>query len=132
MTAVRSSFVVAAVAIGCWMAQRGPLYPSHTHGIVVVTGASSGIGRDAALRLDALGFTVFAGVRKQADADALRAERATLRPLLLDVTDETQCIAAAKQVQQEPMVRTIILVCALSVHARSSPRQLCVACGRSC
>lgn len=33
---------------------------------VVVTGASTGIGRDAALALDRAGFRIFAGVRRDA------------------------------------------------------------------
>ena len=40
---------------------------------VLVTGASTGIGRATALRLDASGWRVFAGVRKEADAESLRA-----------------------------------------------------------
>ena len=43
-------------------------------------------------------FTVFAGVRKQSDADALKAERPSLRPVLVDVVDEAQCKAAAAAV----------------------------------
>ena len=39
---------------------------------VLVTGASTGIGRATALRLDAAGWRVFAGVRREADADSLR------------------------------------------------------------
>ena len=37
-----------------------------------------------------LGFIVYAGVRSSADADALTAERPTLRPVLLDVVDLDQ------------------------------------------
>lgn len=39
---------------------------------ILVTGCSSGIGRDTAVYLAQRGFTVFAGVRKASDADWLR------------------------------------------------------------
>jgi NAD(P)-dependent dehydrogenase (short-subunit alcohol dehydrogenase family) len=76
-------------------------------GAVLVTGASTGIGRAAALRLDALGFTVFAGVRKVGDAEALRAVASDrLKPLILDVTDATAIAAAAATIaaSQLPLV----------------------------
>jgi len=38
-------------------------YPVHKKGIVVVTGASSGIGLHAAAGLAQAGYTVYAGVR---------------------------------------------------------------------
>ena len=41
---------------------------------VVITGASTGIGRACALELDRRGFRVFAGVRTAAAAEQLRAE----------------------------------------------------------
>ena len=43
-----------------------------SQGTVLVTGASTGIGRACALSLDALGFRVFAGVRKSGDGESLR------------------------------------------------------------
>jgi NAD(P)-dependent dehydrogenase (short-subunit alcohol dehydrogenase family) len=56
---------------------------------VVVTGSSSGIGKACALRLDAEGWRVFAGVRKAEDGSRLRDESSErLEPVLLDVTDE--------------------------------------------
>src|SRR5438105_15930448 len=69
-------------------------------GAVVVTGASSGIGRACALHLPRLGFEVFAGVRKAADAERLRHDDATgsVVPLMIDVTDPEQISAAAREI----------------------------------
>jgi NAD(P)-dependent dehydrogenase (short-subunit alcohol dehydrogenase family) len=65
---------------------------------VVVTGASTGIGKTTALRLSQAGFEVFACVRKEADAHTLQEEM-KVRTLLLDVTNETQIQAAVKEVE---------------------------------
>jgi NAD(P)-dependent dehydrogenase (short-subunit alcohol dehydrogenase family) len=66
-------------------------------GAVVVTGASTGIGRSCALHLDSLGFRVFAGVRRPEDAESLAAEGSErLTPLQLDITDE-RSIASARE-----------------------------------
>jgi NAD(P)-dependent dehydrogenase (short-subunit alcohol dehydrogenase family) len=68
-------------------------------GAVVITGASTGIGRACALHLDNLGFQVFPGVRKEADGDALRSEASErLTPLLVDVADQASIEAAADTV----------------------------------
>jgi len=67
------------------------------NGGIVVTGASTGIGESCARALHDLGFTVFAGVRKDADAQRMRdvgSDR--LRPVMLDVT-KAETIAAAKE-----------------------------------
>jgi NAD(P)-dependent dehydrogenase (short-subunit alcohol dehydrogenase family) len=65
-------------------------------GAIFVTGASTGIGRAAALQLDKLGYPVFASVRQKKDADDLhKAASEKLRPILMDVTDENS-IARAK------------------------------------
>jgi NAD(P)-dependent dehydrogenase (short-subunit alcohol dehydrogenase family) len=62
---------------------------------VVITGASTGIGEACALRLDGMGFRVFAGVRKDADGDALRAKASErLTPVRIDVTDAASIAAA--------------------------------------
>ena len=63
---------------------------------VVITGSSSGIGRACALMLDRNGFRVFAGVRKEADGDALRAVASeSLTPVHIDVTDAASIQAMA-------------------------------------
>jgi NAD(P)-dependent dehydrogenase (short-subunit alcohol dehydrogenase family) len=68
-------------------------------GAVVVTGSSTGIGRACALLLDRLGYTVFAGVRKEEDGERLRAEASgSLQPLILDVTDSAHISRAAERV----------------------------------
>ena len=59
----------------------------------LVTGASTGIGAATARGLAARGYTVFAGVRREEDANAIKAER--VEPVILDVTD-TASIAAAR------------------------------------
>jgi NAD(P)-dependent dehydrogenase (short-subunit alcohol dehydrogenase family) len=71
---------------------------SHDGGGVVVTGASTGIGKACALRLGQLGFTVFAGVRKRSDADSLSREGSNLHPVMLDVTKPDTIESAVEQV----------------------------------
>jgi NAD(P)-dependent dehydrogenase (short-subunit alcohol dehydrogenase family) len=69
---------------------------------VLVTGASTGIGRATALRLDGAGWRVFAGVRKEADAESLAQEGSpNLVPVILDVTDPEQIAAAAARIEVE-------------------------------
>lgn len=71
-------------------------------GAVVVSGASTGIGRATVLRLARAGHRVFAGVRKESDAESLRGEGvANVTPLLFDVTDAAALSAAAKTVAEE-------------------------------
>lgn len=68
----------------------------------LVTGASTGIGRATALRLDAAGWRVFAGVRKEADAESLRAAGSTrLTPVTLDVGDAEAIASAAGLISGE-------------------------------
>ncbi|HKZ55448.1 MAG TPA: SDR family oxidoreductase [Anaerolineales bacterium] len=66
---------------------------------VLITGASSGIGAACALGLDALGFRVFAGIRSEEHALALRAQASDrLMPVRLDVTQEEQIQRAKEQI----------------------------------
>ncbi|MGQ0683367.1 SDR family oxidoreductase [Bradyrhizobium sp.] len=67
---------------------------------VVITGASTGIGWASAKLLLDKGFAVFGSVRKEADADRLKAEfGAHFTPLIFDVTDEGAVLAAAREVR---------------------------------
>lgn len=67
---------------------------------VVITGVSSGIGHAAAQRLLDRGFRVFGSVRRQADADQLKADFGTnFTAQNFDVTNETAVRAAAEEVR---------------------------------
>jgi NAD(P)-dependent dehydrogenase (short-subunit alcohol dehydrogenase family) len=69
---------------------------------VLVTGASSGIGRAVALRMDSSGWKVFAGVRRDEDARALEtAGSERLTPVMLDITVPEQIEAAAESIGSE-------------------------------
>lgn len=68
---------------------------------VLVTGASTGIGRACALHFDRLGWRVYAGVRKEADGEDLRRHgSASLTSVTIDVTDQAQIDAVAKQLDE--------------------------------
>jgi NAD(P)-dependent dehydrogenase (short-subunit alcohol dehydrogenase family) len=66
-------------------------------GTVVISGASTGIGRATALHLRGLGFDVLAGVRREADAP----DQTT--PVLLDVTDAGAIDALAARIGDGPL-----------------------------
>ena len=66
---------------------------------VLVTGASSGIGREIAENLAANGYFVFAGARKPADIAALSAIP-NIRGIRLDVTVQSDIDAAVKTVRE--------------------------------
>jgi NAD(P)-dependent dehydrogenase (short-subunit alcohol dehydrogenase family) len=66
---------------------------------VVITGASTGIGRRCALDLASRRYRVFAGVRKASDGDRLRQDSSdSVIPVLLDVTDPRSVALAAAHV----------------------------------
>lgn len=69
---------------------------------ILITGASTGIGKACALHLDKLGFMVFAGVRKAEDGDTLQKKASeTLQPVILDVTKTDTIQAAIELISHE-------------------------------
>ena len=74
---------------------------------VLVSGASTGIGRATVQWLAARGHRVFAGVRKEADADSIREDAeglagdGVLEPVQLDVTVPADIDALAEQFEDD-------------------------------
>ncbi|MCP4426818.1 MAG: SDR family oxidoreductase [Chloroflexi bacterium] len=67
---------------------------------ILITGASTGIGYDAARDLIEHGYHVFGSVRKQSDANRVKNELGErFTPLLFDVTDEAGVKTAVPQVE---------------------------------
>ena len=68
---------------------------------ILITGATSGIGRDAALRLAGAGHVVLAGGRRRDALAGLAAEsRGRIEPLVLDVTEPASVEAARELVER--------------------------------
>ena len=68
---------------------------------ILITGASSGIGREAAMRLVRAGHLVLAGGRRpDALAGLARAAGGRLEPVVLDVTDPASVEAARELVER--------------------------------
>eukprot|EP00041_Stephanoeca_diplocostata_P011774 m.194731 g.194731 ORF g.194731 m.194731 type:complete len:357 (-) comp18660_c0_seq1:352-1422(-) len=124
----------SAVYFGVWIALIGliptlvdrillfPGVPVIDRGGVVVTGASTGIGRDAAVYLAEQGYTVYGGVRKQTDADALKKlGGSNIIPVILDVTISQEITAAASFVENDLKSKNIDLVALVNNAGMSKP-----------
>src|SRR5687768_10192782 len=69
---------------------------------VLITGTSTGIGRACVERMAADGWTVYAGVRKEAHGEELAAAIAgDVRPVMLDVTDPGHLAAVVARLRDE-------------------------------
>ena len=73
--------------------------------LIVVTGASTGLGAATARELARKGFHVLAGIRRKADADALRTDG--IEPHILDITVDSDVAAIADRVARDPLHRPL-------------------------
>ncbi|MEH3088993.1 MAG: SDR family NAD(P)-dependent oxidoreductase [Microbacterium arborescens] len=76
-----------------------------TDELIVISGASTGIGAATARALASRGFHVLAGVRRQQDADAIRAER--IEPVMLDITKDEHVDALATRIDSDAQGRAL-------------------------
>ena len=76
--------------------------------LIVVTGASTGIGAATVKELAHRGFRVLAGVRREVDADALRGLGIQgIEPCILDITVQSDVTAIADRVAHDPQRRPL-------------------------
>ena len=69
---------------------------------VLISGASSGIGKGLSLELDRQGYQVFAGVRNPNDGDVLRSQASPqLTPVMLDVNLPEMITSACREVSSK-------------------------------
>src|SRR3954471_22389631 len=90
--------------------------------LVLISGASTGIGAATARELARRGFHVLAGVRRQSDADALCADN--LEPVILDITDPAQIEAVAARIAGDPAGRPLRVVINNAGIAINAPVEL--------
>jgi NAD(P)-dependent dehydrogenase (short-subunit alcohol dehydrogenase family) len=91
---------------------------SEIQGLVVVTGASTGIGAATARELARRGFHVLAGARRDRDADAIRGPG--IEPLIIDITNPDHIQALGTRVcgdSQGRAVRALVNNAGIGVNA---------------
>lgn len=93
------------VSITVLLALLAPLstLSAHDHGdqkAILITGATTGIGRETAEHLAAAGYFVYAGARKDADMAELN-KIANIMAIRIDVTKQDQIDAAVKLIEEQ-------------------------------
>ncbi|MEV0266815.1 SDR family NAD(P)-dependent oxidoreductase [Streptomyces sp. NPDC050617] len=78
---------------------------SQKNELIVVSGASSGIGAATAQALAAMGYHVLAGVRTDSEADAVRADG--VEPVTLDITVPEHIEALTRRIADDPEQRVL-------------------------
>lgn len=108
----RHRFYLASIAIGFFITglsstlfadtntESNPGQQKHTQKAVLVTGASTGLGRMLAETLASKGYFVYAGARKDKDLEALNAIE-NIQSIRLDVTIQSEVDAAVQTVTSE-------------------------------
>ncbi|GAA1615515.1 SDR family oxidoreductase [Actinoplanes couchii] len=90
--------------------------------LVLISGASTGMGAATARELAGRGYHVLAGVRRDADAVALKAPG--IEPVFLDVTDAGQIEDVARRITTDPRRRPLRAVINNAGIAINAPVEL--------
>ncbi len=69
--------------------------------VAFVTGASSGLGREIALRFARGGYRVLAGVRRPEDGATLQRIEPGIAPVIIDLNDPEKIATAARRINEE-------------------------------
>jgi NAD(P)-dependent dehydrogenase (short-subunit alcohol dehydrogenase family) len=91
---------------------------SHQKEIMVVSGASTGMGAATARQLAARGYHVLAGVRREQDGRAIRADG--IEPVILDITRPEHISALVDRITSDPdrrPVRALVNNAGISINA---------------
>jgi NAD(P)-dependent dehydrogenase (short-subunit alcohol dehydrogenase family) len=81
-----------------WLLKKS--YCVHKNGIILITGAGTGIGRHAAEYLARNGFVVLAGIRFPAEEKEIQSVGIkTFIPIYLDVCKHDACVDALKRIE---------------------------------
>lgn len=86
--------------------------------LIVISGASTGMGAATARELARQGYQVLAGVRRQVDADAIRA--LNVEPVILDITDPEHIDALVSRIADDPhhrRLRAVVNNAGIAVNA---------------
>ena len=127
---------IRSLAVPLFLAFAGPFlleqldrsiaYPVNTGGVVVITGATSGLGKDAAYFIANKGYHVVAGARSESKAEVLRADAAAagvpaenLEVIVLEAGEDshyTNAVEVAKAAMKRKGVQFSGLVNNAGVH----------------
>lgn len=78
---------------------------------ILITGASTGIGRDCALYLDSQGFKIYAGVRNKAHyEELLHSGSGNIQPVMLDICEQEDIDQAFRIISEDTKHRFYGLV----------------------
>jgi NAD(P)-dependent dehydrogenase (short-subunit alcohol dehydrogenase family) len=91
---------------------------SHKNELIVVSGASTGMGAATARELSRRGYHVLAGVRREADAELLAT--ATIEPVMLDITVPQHIAALVGRIADDPRgmkLRAVVNNAGIAINA---------------